>query len=109
MITAVLINTTAESKILKFNTDSEEEALELHYIAKTGTPSITYLNESSHKFVSALREIRERNFYFTLDAGPNVHLISEQDISQEVERILQKLGLQCEIWKDEQGYGPEFF
>ena len=29
MITAVLINTTAESKILKFNTDSEEEALEL--------------------------------------------------------------------------------
>lgn len=86
----------------------EEEALELHEIARTGTPAITYLSPESSQFIEFLRLQKQRDFYFTLDAGPNVHLISERDISADLKVLLAKLNLKCEIWEDEQGFGPEY-
>ena len=84
----------------------ELEALELHEIAATGTPSITYLTPESRSLVEHLSKMPNRDFYFTLDAGPNVHILSERDVEADLRGLLSKLQLKAEIWKDETGEGP---
>jgi len=86
----------------------EAEALELHEIAQTGNPPIQYLLPESLQFLAEMKNLKEREFFFTLDAGPNVHLISEKRILPQIETLLAKLGLKCEIWEDDQGFGPQF-
>jgi diphosphomevalonate decarboxylase len=63
----------------------EEEALEMHAIAETSVPPIQYRSESTLRFLKALEGLSSRNFFFTIDAGPNLHLISEAPVRKEVE------------------------
>lgn len=84
----------------------EEEALELHRIARSGTPPVDYLLPETRRVLEAIEKLGHRNFFFTLDAGPNVHLISETSIAHEIEPLLARLGVQAEIWEDQAGDGP---
>jgi diphosphomevalonate decarboxylase len=84
----------------------EQEALELHGIAESGTPSVKYLLPESEKFLAALQQRSKRDYFFTLDAGPNVHILSQRDVSSELEGLLHDQDLRAEIWKDESGPGP---
>jgi diphosphomevalonate decarboxylase len=87
----------------------EEEALELHAIAATGTPSIDYLLPETRKFLETLKNVSSRDFYFTLDAGPNVHIISERDVSPELGELLKRSGLEgTKLWLDGFGSGPSW-
>jgi diphosphomevalonate decarboxylase len=83
----------------------ELEALELHEIARTGTPSITYATDQTLQFLSALKSLKDRDFFFTLDAGPNVHIISDRPIENEIKALLRDHNLNAEIWLDESGTG----
>jgi mevalonate pyrophosphate decarboxylase len=49
-----------------------------------------------------------RDFFFTMDAGPNIHLISERKIRDDLNEILEGLSIEAEIWEDESGTGPKF-
>ncbi|MBS1985225.1 MAG: hypothetical protein JST16_13730 [Bdellovibrionales bacterium] len=84
----------------------ETEANELHEIARTGTPGVDYALPETRLVLNELARMPQRDFYFTLDAGPNVHLISERPIREDAERMLRKLGLDVEIWEDHAGVGP---
>ncbi len=84
----------------------EEEALEMHHVAEAGSPSIAYLEESSRLIINALQAMPDRDFYFTVDAGPNIHLISERPIETEIRQLLAELGIKAKIWCDESGPGP---
>ena len=57
----------------------EEDALELHFIALTSTPPIYYWSPGMVRLIQAVQRWRADGLavYFTLDAGPNVHLICE--------------------------------
>jgi diphosphomevalonate decarboxylase len=57
----------------------EAEAIELHFIAMTSRPPIFYWSPGMVRVIEAARAWREAGLqvYFTLDAGPNVHLICE--------------------------------
>ncbi len=59
--------------------DLEAEATELHMIAMTSRPPIYYWTPEMVRVIEATRSWREQGLavYFTLDAGPNVHLICE--------------------------------
>lgn len=58
----------------------EAEALEMHSIAMTSKPPIHYLSEQTTELIRWLCEERTKGAfeaYFTVDAGPNVHIISQ--------------------------------
>jgi diphosphomevalonate decarboxylase len=66
--------------------DVEAEAIELHLIAMTSRPPIFYWSPGMVRVIEAAREWREGGLavYFTLDAGPNVHLICESKDAETV-------------------------
>jgi diphosphomevalonate decarboxylase len=86
----------------------EAEALEMHNVARQGVPSVEYWTEDTRRVLTAIQEMTDRDFYFTLDAGPNVHIISERDVSQELKALLSKLGIDAELWEDESGSSPRY-
>ncbi len=85
----------------------EEEARELHHIAQSSNVPIDYLTPETRRFLEELEKTQERSFFYTLDAGPNVHLISEKDIGEEVREILNRCKLNIPLWLDETGPGPQ--
>ncbi len=64
----------------------EIEAVELHFIAMTSRPPIFYWSPEMVRVIDAARAWRESGLpvYFTLDAGPNVHLICEAKDAETV-------------------------
>lgn len=60
----------------------EQEALYLHVIAMTSQPSVLYWQPGTVALLHALRAWRQDGSgavgYFTMDAGPNVHIIAER-------------------------------
>ncbi|MXY94763.1 MAG: diphosphomevalonate decarboxylase [Caldilineaceae bacterium SB0664_bin_27] len=67
----------------------ELDALAMHGVMMTSTPSLLYWQSGTLEVLQAVRSWREDEgvpVYFTIDAGPNVHLICEADSAAEVER-----------------------
>jgi len=85
----------------------EAEALELHEIARTGTPSVDYLLPETRALVELMGQTKQRDFYFTIDAGPNLHILSERNVSSDLQKLAQRAGLPpLDLWEDEAGHGP---
>lgn len=87
---------TRDLKLL--GTAIEEEAIELHLIAMTSKPPIFYWSPGMVRVIQAVSRWRAEGLevYFTLDAGPNVHLICEARIAdiivaraREIPEVLQ--------------------
>jgi diphosphomevalonate decarboxylase len=68
----------------------EAEALSMHAVMMTSTPSLIYWNDGTVALLQAIRKWREAGLpaYFTIDAGPNVHIITER---RYVPDVLEKL------------------
>jgi diphosphomevalonate decarboxylase len=64
----------------------EEDAIELHFIAMTSVPPIFYWSPAMVRVIQAMQHWRADGLavYFTLDAGPNVHLICESKDADQV-------------------------
>jgi diphosphomevalonate decarboxylase len=84
----------------------EEEALEMHEIMRNNPHPVEYQTEECKNFLKEIQKLSSRDYYFTLDAGPNVHLISEKPIAHLVKKHLEKNSLKAEIWEDEVGSPP---
>lgn len=71
----------------------EEEAISLHMIAMTSRPPIFYWNKGTIGIINVLQKWREEGLfaYFTIDAGPNVHVICEGKDERKVNRKLEGL------------------
>lgn len=67
----------------------EEEAVELHMIMMTQKPPLFYWTDKTTDIINNVYKWREEGIavYFTLDAGPNVHLICE---AKEEKKVLAK-------------------
>ncbi len=98
----------------KFIQVVESEALSLHAMMMTSTPSFMLLKPNSLELISRIRRFREKAkipVSFTIDAGPNIHLLyfkkDELDVKAFIERDLIAF---CENgkWIDDRiGKGPE--
>lgn len=61
---------------------SEEDALDMHHVMKTSTPSLCYLNEETHRMIKEIEDLRTKDHLevlYTMDAGPTVHLICSEE------------------------------
>jgi len=58
----------------------ERDALSLHAVAMLSQPPLFYLNHDTWRVIEWLQHQRERGLrgYFTMDAGPNVHVVCEE-------------------------------
>ncbi len=66
----------------------EQDAIELHFVAMTSVPPIFYWSPAMVRVIQSMQRWRADGLsvYFTLDAGPNVHLIC---ISKDADRVAE--------------------
>lgn len=72
----------------------EGEALELHAICLTSQPPILYWQPTTIKIMHKIQEWRETGqleSYFTIDAGPTVHVICQSKDEKELAQRLKKI------------------
>lgn len=71
----------------------EADAVSMHVVAMTAQPPTFYWNAGTLAVIHALHRWRKEGLfgYFTIDAGPNVHVICAQQDAAEIERRLQAL------------------
>ncbi len=87
----------------------EEEALMLHALMMTSTPSYILLKPMSLHLIEKIREMRARTkipVCFTIDAGPNIHLLYPAGYKKDVESWLNSEFKDLKIIHDEVGDGP---
>ncbi|MDA3930840.1 MAG: diphosphomevalonate decarboxylase [Prolixibacteraceae bacterium] len=91
----------------------ENEALTLHSLLMTSSPDGMLFRSGSLEIIEAVRSFRattKTELCFTLDAGPNVHLIYPLEEKERVHRFIRNELIQfCENGKwidDEMGGGP---
>jgi diphosphomevalonate decarboxylase len=97
-----------------FGRITEMEALSLHALMMTSNPSYVLMRPNSLAIIEKVRAYREdtgQQVYFTLDAGPNIHLLYPEDIITDVRAfVLSDLIPMCEegrMIQDWVGEGPE--
>ena len=74
-----------------FGQIAEDEALTLHALMMTSSPSFTLLKPNTLRMIEILRGWREATklpAYFSLDAGPNLHLLYPDFIKNEVNTLI---------------------
>jgi diphosphomevalonate decarboxylase len=89
----------------------EQDTLAMHGVMMTGRPSLIYWEPATIKLMKAVREWRETDklqVYFTIDAGPNIHLICEQETVAPVHERLARLPEVERIIISRPGPRPEF-
>jgi diphosphomevalonate decarboxylase len=71
----------------------ESDAVSMHVVAMTAQPPTFYWYGGTLSVIHALRRWRNEGLfgYYTIDAGPNVHVICAQADAAEIERRLQAL------------------
>ncbi|CAN5781633.1 diphosphomevalonate decarboxylase [soil metagenome] len=72
----------------------EQDALAMHAVMMTSRPSLLYWQPGTLEILQAVRQWRAEDglaAYFTIDAGPNVHLMCEAQTVTEVQKRLQAL------------------
>ena len=89
----------------------EADALAMHGVMMTSAPSLLYWQPGTLEVLHAVRAWREEEgvpVYFTIDAGPNVHLICEaEETAAEVERRLRPLPAVRRVLTSGPGGGPQ--
>lgn len=72
----------------------EWDALAMHAVMQTGTPSLLYWQPGTLEVIQAVRRWREEEgiiSYFTIDAGPNVHVLCEAPTVRLIQARLSEL------------------
>ncbi len=72
-----------EKNFQAFGDVIEEECLDMHHVMQTQDPPLYYWNESTKQ---VLHDIKKSGIpaYFTIDAGPNVHIMCEGNDEKKV-------------------------
>ena len=71
---------------------TESEALQLHALMMCSNPSYILMKPNTLNLVNKIREFREETHIplcFTLDAGPNVHLLYPESEAEKVESFIK--------------------
>ena len=97
----------------RFGEITENEALTLHALMMTSEPSYILMRPNTLQMIEKVRSFRQETkhpLYFSLDAGPNLHLLYPDAIKTEVKEFIQSDLVQfCEdgeVIEDQVGKGP---
>ena len=109
-----IISALKKDDLEKFGAIVEEEAMTLHALMMCSSPSFILMAPSTLSMIEKIRRFREESklpVYFTLDAGPNIHLLYPKNIAKKVDQfIYAELEQHCESGKmihDNVGKGPK--
>jgi diphosphomevalonate decarboxylase len=109
-----LLETMKNGNKEKFISIVENEAMMLHGMMMSSDPGFFLILPNTLHIIDEIKTFREKTgafIAFTLDAGPNVHVIYHQKNSSEIEEFIKrKLLVFCENEKviiEEMGSGPE--
>lgn len=97
----------------RFVTIVEHEAMALHGLMMMSDPSVVLFKPNTWEIINRIRTFREETGYnicFTLDAGPNVHVLYPDAIKQVAEKFIsEQLVVYCSQHyriPDQVGAGP---
>ncbi len=87
------ISAIKEKDLEKLGVVTEIEAMSLHTVCMMSEPPIFYLNGATFEVMATIRELRKKGImaYYTMDAGANVHVITEMQYLPEVKSALSKI------------------
>lgn len=78
----------------KFGEILENEAMSLHGLMMTSKPSYMLMRPNTIRIIELIKEVREAEkfpWYFTLDAGPNVHLMYPHEVESQARSYINDL------------------
>lgn len=108
-----IIEAMRSGDLATFGKIIEDEALTLHALMMCSDPSYILMEPATIAVIKKIRSFRETNklpVYFTLDAGPNVHILYPESIALQarafINEELQSLAVNNRIIKDTVGQGP---
>ncbi|TLX72808.1 diphosphomevalonate decarboxylase [Labilibacter sediminis] len=111
--TKEIIKALKDGDMERFIEITESEALSLHGLMMSSTPGYTLLLPESLKIIELIREFRKTKnipICFTIDAGPNIHVLYPAANKKEVQEFIEKKLLRyCTnniCIDDEIGLGP---
>jgi len=111
---ATLLDTMRTGDLPEFGKIVEDEALTLHALMMCSNPSYTLMRPDSLAIIEKVRQYRAdtgHQVYFTLDAGPNIHLLYPGELVVDVRKFIEDhLEEHCEdgfVQQDWVGEGPE--
>jgi diphosphomevalonate decarboxylase len=86
------------------------EAMTLHALMMTSTPSYNLLKPNTLALIEILKqEIQQRQITYTLDAGPNLHIIHHACENEFVQNLLKRhANLYLSVIHDQTGTGINF-
>lgn len=87
----------------------EQDALAMHAVMMTSTPSLVYWQPATLEIIQAVRLWRGQdglNAYFTIDAGPNVHVLCAARDAPAVQAHLAALASVQDVLVSRPGPGP---
>ncbi len=114
-----MVNLTRLRKSLKENDWDvfaevvENEALSLHAMMLSSSPGFILMHPNTLNIVEHFYELRKQNnirMCFTLDAGPNLHILYPEEETEKVRNVLETLRSFCfdgKILNDMIGIGPQ--
>jgi diphosphomevalonate decarboxylase len=109
-----LLKALKEGDWMKFSDVCEEEALSLHGLMMSSKPGYILLEPESLHLISEIQQFRYETqlpLCFTIDAGPNLHLLFPEeileDINQWIRRQLPDYWNHKKIIMDRVGTGPQ--
>lgn len=88
----------------------ETEALEMHAVMMSSKPSACYFTEGTSQLLAWVRRERQKGqleAWFTVDAGPNVHLITRPEYASQVARQVREAFGDVELIIDHTGRGMD--
>ena len=98
----------------RFGSIAEQEAMSLHALMMASNPSYILMEPNTIAMIKMIRAYRAESglpVYFSLDAGPNIHLLYPDSIADEIlpfiENELKPLCVDGLVIKDQVGPGPE--
>ncbi len=107
-----LLEAMKTGDVAQFGTLAEQEALTLHALMMTSNPAYVLMTANSLKAIRLVQQYRKDTgnpLYFTLDAGPNLHLLYPDSVADEVSTFvndaLQPLCQDGDVLKDVVGEG----
>lgn len=109
----MLLTALKTGDIATFGKITEDEALTLHALMMCSDPSFILMEPRTLEVINKIRSFRQKtgiHVYFTLDAGPNVHVLYPHSHADEVKLFISNDLIQyCQngqIIFDQTGNGP---
>ncbi len=103
-----------DGDLATFGKIAEDEALTLHALMMASEPSYILMRPNTITMIEKIRTFRNKTglqVFFSLDAGPNIHLLYPDEIKVAVKEFIQKeLVPLCEdgtVIEDQVGSGPK--